>query len=40
MYVCTVDETQVPPDFDETYIEGYTQDEDVLSVKNFVQLIA
>ena len=33
--ICTVDETQVPPDFNETYDEGFTQDEGVLSVKIF-----
>ena len=34
-YLYTVDETQVPPDFDETYVEGYTQDEGVLCCNNF-----
>ena len=35
IHICTVDETQVPPDCDETYVEGYTQDEGVLCCNNF-----
>ena len=36
MSICTVDETQLPPDIDETYVEGYTQDEGMVWwCKNF-----